>query len=315
MEHSSTFRPGSRNDFSVALVCALPREFDAVSLLFDELWDSHDDRYRRAPGDTNMYTPGRIGSHNVVLVLLPNMGKTSAAAAAAMLRTSYINLRLALLVGICGGIPIINGEEAVLGDVVIGKTVVQYDFGRQYTKSFVSKQTVDDELGRANKDIRNLVSSFETELGNQRLREKAVKHLERIQITALEKRRKANYQYPGATEDKLFLSDYDHRHREAYGICTTNTENICETASSASCNDIACDHGMLVLRRRLQPSLDAAENNIMCPTIFVGRIASGDRVIKSGAQRDRVAAAHNVIAFEMEGAGTWDEVPTRHLAS
>jgi nucleoside phosphorylase len=78
-----------------------------------------------------MYTPGRIGSHNVVLVLLPNMGKTSAAAAGAMLRTSYINLRLALLVGICGGIPIINGEEAVLEDVIIGKIVVQYDFGRQ----------------------------------------------------------------------------------------------------------------------------------------------------------------------------------------
>jgi nucleoside phosphorylase len=32
-------------------------------------------------------------------------------------------------------------------------------------------------------------------------------------------------------------------------------------------------------------------------------------VIKSSEYRDQIAKEHNVIAFEMEGAGVWDEVP------
>ncbi|KAL6407295.1 zinc finger protein [Ilyonectria robusta] len=31
--------------------------------------------------------------------------------------------------------------------------------------------------------------------------------------------------------------------------------------------------------------------------------------MKSGKDRDRIAAAHNLTAFEMEGAGVWEEVP------
>lgn len=31
--------------------------------------------------------------------------------------------------------------------------------------------------------------------------------------------------------------------------------------------------------------------------------------MKSGEDRDRISAEHGVIAFEMEGAGAWDEVP------
>lgn len=31
--------------------------------------------------------------------------------------------------------------------------------------------------------------------------------------------------------------------------------------------------------------------------------------MKSGAERDRLATEHGIIAFEMEGAGLWDEVP------
>ncbi|KAH7302946.1 hypothetical protein B0I35DRAFT_341256, partial [Stachybotrys elegans] len=31
--------------------------------------------------------------------------------------------------------------------------------------------------------------------------------------------------------------------------------------------------------------------------------------MKSGEDRDRIAAEHDLTAFEMEGAGAWDEVP------
>jgi nucleoside phosphorylase len=72
-------------------------------LLFDEFWDEDGDRYGRAVEDQNSYTTGRIGKYNVVLALLPQMGKVTAASSTASIRSSYTCLRLALLVGICGG--------------------------------------------------------------------------------------------------------------------------------------------------------------------------------------------------------------------
>lgn len=38
-------------------------------------------------------------------------------------------------------------------------------------------------------------------------------------------------------------------------------------------------------------------------------MASGDTVLKSGEDRDRMAKKEGVIAFEMEGAGIWEEIP------
>ena len=58
------------------------------------------------------------------------MGKAKGAVVAASLRSSYGYLRLVLLVGICGGVPHHGQDEISLGDVVISKRIVQYDFGR-----------------------------------------------------------------------------------------------------------------------------------------------------------------------------------------
>ncbi|KAK2729886.1 phosphorylase superfamily protein [Colletotrichum kahawae] len=245
-------RPESRDDFKVAIICALPREFDAVTLLFDEFWDEDDDSYGRAPGDTNTYTTGRIGKLDVVLVVLPNMGNNSAAAAAASFRSSYGSLKLALLVGVCGGVPIIEKDEVLLGDVVISKTLIQYDFGRQFLGTFVAKTTVEDSLGRANRDIRGLVASLESEHGRERLQDKAARHLRSLQSAAVRKRRRANYCDPGPTTDKLFASDYAHRHQKTCDLCATEGTSYCEGAAHASCAELGCDESKLVSRKRLQ---------------------------------------------------------------
>jgi len=47
----------------------------------------------------------------------------------------------------------------------------------------------------------------------------------------------------------------------------------------------------------------------LVPQVFMGRVACGNTVMKSGKHRDAVAKEHDVIAFEMEGAGAWKEVP------
>ena len=294
-------QPQNRSHIHIAIICALPREADAVALLFDHFWDETRNPYGRADGDNNTYITGRMSEHDVVLAVLPNMGTSSAAAAAASLRSSYGAIRLAILVGICGGVPEIGGVDAFLGDVVISKTIVQYDYGRQYPGHFAVKNTVDDSLGRANRDIRGLLAVFEMELMRERLKDEASKHLQALQQAATRKRRRADYRYPGPAEDKLYSSTHAHKHWASCAVCAGNA--FCDAASKAPCTETGC--GSTDLAVRDHPA--AADG--FCPEIFVGRIGSGNTVMKSGVDRDRIAAQHDVIAFEMEGAGAWDEVP------
>lgn len=304
-------RPSRRDDFQIAIFCALPLEYDAVSLLFDEFWDEDGEPYGRAPGDVNCYTTGRIGKYDIVLALLPNMGKAAAAGAATSIRSSYPSLKLAFLVGVCGGIPTIGADEVLLGDVVISKSVIQHDFGRQYPNKFVSKDTVEDCLSRPNKDIRSLIASFETELGRERLEKKAAEYLEGIQSTATSKRRRCDFRYPGPADDKLFAATYRHRHRgpQPCESCDGESESVCDRAAKAFCAELQCDEGQLVARTRLEAKRNLEPQEAQRPEIFIGCIASGDTVMKSGEHRDKIADQYGVIAFEMEGAGAWDEIP------
>ncbi|EHK16224.1 uncharacterized protein TRIVIDRAFT_40000, partial [Trichoderma virens Gv29-8] len=298
-------RPRGREDFQIAIICSLPLEYDVVSLLFDQFWDE-DGLYGRARGDVNTYTTGRMGKHDVVLVLLPNMGTVAAAGAAASFRSSYPSLQLAFLVGICGGVPFDGENELHLGDVVISKSAVQYDLGSQYHKSFVIKDTVDDSLGRPNKNIRSLVKSFETDHVRDQLQQKACLFLKDLQKAAAKKRRRHNYQYPGITNDKLFIATYRHNHRgkQPCNVCDNQTDSFCDRAARVSCAELGCDESQLVSRMDLEMRDPTGQ-----PEIFVGRIASGNMVMKSGEHRDKIAKEQNVIALEMEGAGVWDEIP------
>ncbi|KAK2612994.1 hypothetical protein QQS21_000923 [Conoideocrella luteorostrata] len=282
---ASQIAPANRESFRVAIICALRCEFDAVSLLFDQFWDEDRDRYGRADGDTNAYTTGRIGEHHVVLALLPRIGTNSAAAGAASIRSSYTGLRLAILVGICGGVPRIADFDAFLGDVVVSKTVIQYDYGRQYPGHFDVKNTINDSLGVPTKEIRSMLEFFETELVRGRLQKQASQHLVHLQEAAKKHGRRANYQYPGTKEDKFVL---------------------CDSASKALCIETKCDSDSLVIRKC---SYNLSKDGNFSPNIFIGRIGSGNTVMKSGEDRDRIAAEYDLIAFEMEGAGAWDEVP------
>ncbi|CAH0054258.1 unnamed protein product [Clonostachys solani] len=304
---ASTSRPRDRRDFRFAIFCALPREADAIFLLFDHFWDEGDSSYGRVEGDLNHYTNGRIGQHDVVLAHLPGMGTQNAAAAAASLRTSYTELKLVFLVGICGGVPKIDGVDAFLGDVVISKSILQYDYGRQYPGRFEVKETTEDSLGRSNKDIRGLLASFETDREKTVLENKAGRYLKDIQnkTEPSDPRRlkgSREYRNPGLAKDRLFKPDYIHKHHKECEACQRGP---CELATKASCGDLGCRTSQLVLRTR---SSDRNDDDYR-PAIFIGRVASGSTVMKSGEDRDRIATEHGIAAFEMEGAGVWDEVP------
>ncbi|KAF4841037.1 hypothetical protein CGCSCA4_v009698 [Colletotrichum siamense] len=83
-----------------------------------------------------------------------------------------------------------------------------------------------------------------------------------------------------------------------------------------SCADLECDPEYHVPRRRLNGQNQRARgpettSDILksSPQVFVGTVGSGDTVMKSGEHRDMMAQQHGIIAFEMEGAGVWDEIP------
>ncbi|KAM6516644.1 hypothetical protein FALCPG4_014822 [Fusarium falciforme] len=312
----SSLRPSRRDDFEVAIICALPLEYDAVSYIFDEFWDEDGDQYGRATGDPNSYTTGRVGKYNVVLALLPHMGKTNAASAAASMRSSYGGLQLALLVGVCGGMPRGRDGEILLGDVVISKTVIQYDFGRKYPDKFVRKNTVEDNLGRPNKDARNLVATFETDRGLDRLEQQTTHFLRQLQANVAQTRRRGKYDYPGTAEDKLFEPSYRHKHHMSPTCicrdCFSDFDPVCDEALGSSCASLGCDDKHLIARKRLQAQPQSEHeggDTTPQPAVHVGVVASGDGVMKSAADRDRLSREAGVIAFEMEGAGVWDEVP------
>ncbi|EHK48651.1 hypothetical protein TRIATDRAFT_290253 [Trichoderma atroviride IMI 206040] len=312
-------KPSRREDFEIVIICGLPLEFNAVSLVLDEFWDEDGDHFGRSPGDVNHYITGRIGRYNVVLALLSHMGKVHTASAAASIRSSYGGVRLALLVGICGGAPqAANDEddEILLGDVVISKTVVQYDFGRLYPDKFVRKNTFEGSLGTPSKDIRNLLITFETDIGLERLQRRTAYFLKQLQANATGRKRHGRYSYPGTAEDKLFQAIYRHKHHVPCTCicrdCNSISDPVCDEALNSSCEELGCDNiyleprGQLEARRQLeQDESDKAQE----PAVHVGSIASGDVVMKSADERDRIAKKEGVIAFEMEGAGIWEELP------
>ena len=177
-----------------------------MALLFDHCWDTDRDAYGRADSDKNSYITGHMCGHVVVLAVLPAMGTTNAAAVTASLRASYPRLTLALIVGICGGVPQIGGYDAFLGDVVVSRTIVRYDDGRQYPGPFIVKESIEDSLGRPSSDVRGLLAVFQTEHARERLQGKATEYLKELQTKAAQRRRRTGYQHLEFTEDRLFFA-------------------------------------------------------------------------------------------------------------
>ncbi|QYT02838.1 PNP_UDP_1 domain-containing protein [Trichoderma simmonsii] len=309
-------RPSRRDDFEIAIICALKHEYDAVSYIFDEFWDEDGDQYGRAAGDTNHYATGRVGNYNVVLVLLVEMGQTNAATAAASMRSSYRGLRLALLTGVCGSVPHGQYGDIFLGDVIISKTVVQYDFGWHYPTMFVRRNTDEDKLGRPNKDIRSLVATFETDRGLDQLEQRTAHFLNQLQANVGRGRRRGKYNYPGAVKDNLFEPTHRHKHHVSPTCicpnCFNSSDAICDTALISSCADLGCNDKRHIARNRFQATQQLEHDrtgDYPQPAVYVGAVASGDKVIKSAGERDRLTKEAGVIAFETESAGVWDELP------
>jgi len=217
------------------------------------------------------------------------------------------------VVGICSGVPF-GSERAdiVLGDVVISDMIVQYDFGRRFADKFVRKNTFLDDLGRPNMEIRSFLAKLKGRYGRKNLQYKMCKYLD---VLSRELGEEATY--PGATQDKLFDPTYRHKHQTpshcaTCAACEQRSDPVCEIAINSSCDQLSCDQGKLILRSRLskiQAETMSNDQYLHRPVIHFGLVASGDTMMRSGEDRDEIAVKEKAIAFEMEGAGVWDNFP------
>src|ERR1700753_2047814 len=114
------------SDYTVGWICAISTENVAARIFLDE---EHAPPKSVSPSDSNDYTIGRIGKHNVVIAVLPHgeYGISSATGVAKDMLHSFPNVRTGLMVGIGGGAPSLE-HDIRLGDIVVSDRVFQYGF-------------------------------------------------------------------------------------------------------------------------------------------------------------------------------------------
>ncbi|KAN0075579.1 hypothetical protein V8E54_006849 [Elaphomyces granulatus] len=180
--------------YSVGWICTLETELASSEAMLDE---EHPDLLQ-AENDTNTYTLGRIGCHNVVLACLPSgtTGICAAATAAKDLLRSFPKVRFGLMVGIGGGAPSNPSDDPCkdirLGDVVVGNPegncggVLQYDFGKTI-KDGKFIQTGARHLRKGNAIREHVDCMLESNPAMQQ-----------------------NFKHRNPEDDQLFQADYDH---------------------------------------------------------------------------------------------------------
>ncbi|KAK7428976.1 hypothetical protein QQZ08_004488 [Neonectria magnoliae] len=266
------------NDYTVGWICAITTEYVAAQEFLDE---EHEGPEYVSPNDTNHYTLGKVGKHNVVIAVLPDneYGKSSAASVARDMLHSFPNVRIGLMVGIAGGAP--GKHDIRLGDIVVSSAgngkggVFGYDFGKAIQgRDF-------QETGLLNQPptlLRTTVSGLKARY------ERKGHQLAETTNMILEKnpRLRGKYKQPETGADRLFKPEVTH-----------------DLSCAAICSD---DVSNLVLR----PERTEDKDN---PAIHYGLIASADRLMKDASARDRLSEEKDVLCFEMEAAGLMNHFP------
>ncbi|KAM0227212.1 hypothetical protein ACHAP5_012227 [Fusarium lateritium] len=269
-------------DYTVGWICALTVEFVAAQAFLDE---EHEDPRDVAKNDNNNYALGRIGSHNIVIAVLPDgeYGTAVAAAVARDMLSSFPNIRIGLLVGIGGGAPSPH-YDIRLGDIVVSSRdggkggVFQYDFSKTIqNQSFQETQVLDQPP----MVLRTAASALKGryELKGHRLNEDVD-----IALKKIKKRKK--YSRPPTNSDRLYRSDITH-----------------PSNSSKDCGTVYGDNPFHLLARTER---DEEDDN---PAIHYGLIASANQLIKDALMRDKLAAEKGVLCFEIEAAGLMNHFP------
>jgi hypothetical protein len=105
-------RPLSRDGNTVTCIHPIGFELTTMEAMLDKI-------YERIPSchGQNSYTLGRVGMHDTVLAVMPEIGNNQVALVATQLLNGFPSIRFGLLVGIGDGIPRKDEDDTRLGDV------------------------------------------------------------------------------------------------------------------------------------------------------------------------------------------------------
>ncbi|KAI0569990.1 TPR-12 multi-domain protein [Pyrenophora tritici-repentis] len=274
-------KPTSCADYHVAWICPVADiELLPARLMLDEeyptpLYDTH--------YDENTYVCGTISGHAVVVATCPpgETGNVNAGRLTGSMFKTFPNIRMAVLVGIGGGIPGLavsedSLENVHLGDVVVGwpgdgkPACVYHERGRwKVDGQFEMVGTMGNPDWRLTNALGFLAVDYE--MGKTTFEDQ----LARLQRSKSKKK----FTRPRLKHDKLFKTTY--RHAGDYrSNCTT------------------CDPSELVQR----PQRSEEEQHTL--VFHRGRIATGNAVIHDGELRDQIRArCDGALCVEMEAAG------------
>ncbi|PYI03163.1 purine and uridine phosphorylase [Aspergillus sclerotiicarbonarius CBS 121057] len=297
--------PPRHEAFQIAIICSRASDVVTVKTLFDEQFDYAGYPDRNLSDDSNLYIAGRIGSHNVLVTHAPRVGKVIAAKVAMNLRRKYHHIKLALVVGVCGGRPVREDGNIWLGDVLVSEGLVQYDLGRKIPGGYVHKDGPKDSLPRPTGEAASFVARLGAPEQRHRLEASASRNL-----VALQQAPGTDIpHYPGQKSDVLFAPT--HRH----GYCGRGSMEENPKVSyrgsrpiQTTCEQFQCALDESQINRRRSQSSDIPPQ----PHIHFGMIASGDALLTTGEARDGIDLKESVIGFDMEGTslGVWTAFPS-----
>lgn len=271
----------SCSDYHVAWICPVADvELLPARLMLDE---EHNTPPYNTHYDENTYICGAINGHAVVIATCPHgeTGNVNAGRLTGPMFKTFPNIRMAVLVGIGGGIPRpVVLEDALenlhLGDVVVGwpgdgkPACVYHDRGRSKADGqFELVSTMQSPDWRLTNALSILVSDHE--MGKTTFDDQ----LARLQYH--KKRRR--FAHPGPEHDRLFRATYRH---------IGDYSSIC----------IACNQSELVHRPQ------RTEEDMQTLVFHLGRIATGNTAIQDGELRDEIRArCDGALCVEMGAAG------------
>lgn len=270
--------PPSRKEFQIGWICALPIEAAAAIQMLDENFGILQEQEKT---DTNTYTLGRIGHHNVVIAYLLDgqYGTTSATTVVNnMLRTFSDSLRIGLMVGIGGGAPSVE-HDIRLGDIVVSRPegsyggVIQHDMGK------IGKNGSIQRVGSLNSPPKSLLNALAQMRAVELCDGPQYPIYLREAIGKNAWTRKTFYR-PDVTSDRLFKIEHGH------------------SESATSCDQCPAEW-----------EEDRITREDDDPQIHYGTIASGNTLIKDGKTREAIRKDTGVLCFEMEAAGLMADFP------
>lgn len=270
----------THDDYTIGWVCALPNEQTAAMFMLDE---RHED-LPNPVGDPNTYMLGSIGKHNVVIAGLPlgRVGNNTAATVATRMVSTFPNIRVGLMVGVGGGIPL----KTRLGDVVIScpngtePGVIQWDMGKTEAGQFIRTGS----LAPPPTALLTALARFQADyITTRRNMHTYLKNLETIPYIP------KSFLKSSSLQDLLFHSSYDH---------IEGGETFLSDEDEDDCR--RCDKSKVIRRSTRESGM-----------IHCGLIASGNQVIKDANLRDSLYEKfnNNILCIEMEAAGLMNDFP------